>query len=56
MTPTTQSKVKLAKAYVLGWVGHEFAEDKLCHCLVTAASHVLLLRRIQMRVAGVCVL
>ena len=40
MTPTTQSKVKLAEAYVLGWVGHEFAEDKLCHCLVTAASHV----------------
>ena len=40
MTPTTQSKVKLAEAYVLGWVGHEFAEGKLCHCLVTAASHV----------------
>ena len=28
-------KVKLAKAYVLWWVGHEFVEGKLCHCLVT---------------------
>ena len=36
---STQSEVKLSKAYVLGRVGHEFSES-LCFCLVTAASHV----------------